>query len=113
MESERKADVDAAKKAATRRALGPQVIEDAERLVADWNAQQEGYMPMLFSPTIGAALAARFWFLWVLRPACKKDDSRWRRPITSVQSRQCDVPPFHPAEELEFPSVGFSPAGFS
>jgi len=26
---------------------------------------------MLFSPTIGAALAARYWFLWVYCPACR------------------------------------------
>jgi hypothetical protein len=26
---------------------------------------------MLFSPTIGAALAARRWFLWVRCPACR------------------------------------------
>jgi hypothetical protein len=28
-------------------------------------------MPMLFSPTIGCALKARHWFLWVRRPACR------------------------------------------
>ena len=28
-------------------------------------------MPMLFSPTIGAAIAARHWFLWVCCPACR------------------------------------------
>jgi hypothetical protein len=27
-------------------------------------------MPMLFSPTIGAAVAAAYWFLWVRCPAC-------------------------------------------
>lgn len=26
---------------------------------------------MLFSPTIGAAIAARHWFLWVRCPACR------------------------------------------
>jgi len=26
---------------------------------------------MLFSPTIGATVAARFWFLWVRCPACR------------------------------------------
>jgi hypothetical protein len=26
---------------------------------------------MLFSPTIGAAIRARFWFLWVRCPACR------------------------------------------
>jgi len=28
-------------------------------------------MPTLFSPTIGAAIAARYWFLWVRCPACR------------------------------------------
>lgn len=28
-------------------------------------------MPMLFAPTIGAALAARHWFLWVYCSACR------------------------------------------
>jgi hypothetical protein len=27
-------------------------------------------MPILFSPTIGAAIASRHWFLWVRCPAC-------------------------------------------
>lgn len=69
MESERAAA--AAKEAAARRALGRQVLEDAEHLVATWNARQAAHMPMLFSPTIGAALAARYWFLWVRCPACR------------------------------------------
>jgi len=69
MDSERAAA--AAKEAAARRALGQQVVDDAERLVADWNARQEGHMPMLFSPTIGAATAAGYWFLWVRCLACR------------------------------------------
>ena len=28
-------------------------------------------MPMLFSPTIGAAIAARSWYLWVRCPPCR------------------------------------------
>ena len=28
-------------------------------------------MPMLFSPTIGAAIAGGLWFLWVRCPACR------------------------------------------
>src|SRR5262245_62052175 len=28
-------------------------------------------MPMLFSPTIGAANSAGYWFLWVRCPACR------------------------------------------
>jgi hypothetical protein len=32
------------------------VLEEAERLVAAWNERQAKHMPMLFSPTIGAAI---------------------------------------------------------
>jgi len=69
MEDERRRA--AAKEAATRRATDAQVLEDAERLIAAWNERQAKRMPMLFSPTIGAAIAARYWFLWVRCPACR------------------------------------------
>ncbi len=49
----------AAKEAATGRATDAQVLADAERLIAAWNDRQAERMPMLFSPTIGAAIAAR------------------------------------------------------
>jgi len=62
---------EAEKEAAARRELDPQILEDAERLIADWNERQAKRAPMPFSPTIGAALAARHWFLWVQRPACR------------------------------------------
>ena len=69
MEDQRR---DAAEKEATgRRATDPQILEDAERLIAAWNERQEKRMPMLFSPTIGAAIAAGYWFLWVRCPACR------------------------------------------
>jgi hypothetical protein len=55
----------AEKKAVERRATDVQVLKDAERLVAAWNERQAKRMPMLFSPTIGAAVAAGYWFLWV------------------------------------------------
>ncbi len=50
---------------------GPQILEDAERLIATWNARQEAHMPRLFAPTIGAAIAARYCFLWIRCPACR------------------------------------------
>ena len=59
----------AEKEAAARRATDAQILEDAERLIAAWNERQEERMPMLFSPTMGAAVAARYWFLWVSCPA--------------------------------------------
>jgi hypothetical protein len=73
MESERAAA--AAKEAEARRALGPQILADAGHLVATWNARQEAHMPMLFAPTIGAAITAKHWFLWVRCPACRTTSS--------------------------------------
>ena len=32
-------------------------------------------MPMIFSQTIGAAITASFWFLWVRCPACRTIDA--------------------------------------
>src|SRR5215472_16678935 len=57
--------------AATRRATDAQVLEDAERLIAAWNERQALRAPMLFSPTIGAAIRAGYWFLWLRCPACR------------------------------------------
>jgi hypothetical protein len=42
-------------------------------------------MPMLFSPTIGAAVAAGYWFVWVHCPAC--------RTINAVDLRTLDRHP--------------------
>jgi len=68
MEDARKSEAD--KEADARRGLWPQILEDAERLIADWNERQAKRAPMLFSPTIGAAISARHWWLWVRCPAC-------------------------------------------
>jgi hypothetical protein len=72
----------AEKETANRRATDAQVLEDAERLITAWNERQEKRMPMLFSPTIGAAITAGFWFLWVRCPAC--------RTINAVDLRTLD-----------------------
>jgi hypothetical protein len=69
MEDERRRAAE--KEAATRRATDVQLLEDAERLIAVWNERQAKRMPMLFSPTIGAAIAAQYWFLWIRCPACR------------------------------------------
>ena len=69
MESARAAE--AVKEAAARRALGPQIIEDSVKLVETWNARQAAHMPMLFSPTIEAAITAGYWFLRARCPACR------------------------------------------
>jgi hypothetical protein len=73
MEDERRHAAE--KEAAARRATDAQLLEDAERLIAAWNERQARRMPMLFSPTIGAAIAARYWFLWVRCPACRATGS--------------------------------------
>jgi hypothetical protein len=69
MESERAAAT--AKESAARRMLGPQIIEDSVKLIDAWNARQAALMPMLFSPTIEAAIIAGYWFLRARRPACR------------------------------------------
>jgi hypothetical protein len=48
----------ATKEAAARRATDAQMLEDAEALIAAWNERQAKRMPILFSPTKGAAIAA-------------------------------------------------------
>jgi hypothetical protein len=67
MEADRKARAD--KESAARRASDAQVLADAERLIAAWNDRQARRMPLLFAPTVGAAVTARYWFLWVYCPA--------------------------------------------
>jgi hypothetical protein len=61
------------------------VLEDAERLITAWNERQAKRMPMLFSPTIGAAITACYWFLWVSCPAC--------RTINAIDLRTLDRHP--------------------
>jgi hypothetical protein len=61
----------AERKAAEQRATNAQIFEDAERLIAAWDERQAKRMPMLFSPTIGAAIRAGYWFLWIRCPACR------------------------------------------
>jgi len=75
----------AEKVAATRRATDSQVPEDAERLIAAWNERQAIGAPMIFSPTIGAAIKAGYWFLWVNCPAC--------RTINAIDLRTLDRHP--------------------
>ncbi len=73
MNAERKVKADA--KAAASRATEAQVLEDADRLIDAWNERQARRMPMLFSPTINAALASRHCYLWVRCPACRTTQS--------------------------------------
>src|SRR5262249_38622066 len=60
-------------------------LEDAERLIAVWNERQALHAPMIFSPTIGAAIRAGYWFLWVRCPAC--------RTINAIDLRRLDRHP--------------------
>ena len=75
----------AEKEAAIRRATDAQVLEDAERLIAVWNERQALRAPMIFSPTIGAAIRTGYWFLWVRCPAC--------RTINAIDLRALDRHP--------------------
>jgi hypothetical protein len=61
----------AEKEAAVRRATEKQILEDADHLITIWNERQAKRMPMLFSPTIGAAITAGYWFLRARCPACR------------------------------------------
>jgi len=72
----------AEKEATARRATDAQVLEDAERLITAWNERRAKRNPMIFSPTIGAAIAARYWFLWIRCPAC--------RTINAIDLRRLD-----------------------
>ena len=69
MEAQRKAQADA--EAAARRAADTQVFADAERLITAWNERQARRMPLLFTPTIRAALVSRHHFLCAYCPACR------------------------------------------
>jgi hypothetical protein len=62
---------EAEKEAAVRRATDRRILEDAEQLITAWNERQAKRMPMLFSPTIGAAITAGYWFLRARCPACR------------------------------------------
>jgi hypothetical protein len=61
----------AEQEAAARRATEKQILEDADHLITVWNERQAKRMPMLFSPTIGAAITAGYWFLRARCPACR------------------------------------------
>ena len=41
-------------------------------------------MPMLFSPTIGAAVTARYWYLWVRCPACRTTNAIGLRELVRL-----------------------------
>jgi hypothetical protein len=51
---------EAEKEAAARRATDRQILEDADHLITVWNVRRAKRMPMLFSPTIGAAITAGY-----------------------------------------------------
>ncbi len=85
-----------------RRATDAQMLEDAERLIAAWNERQTKRMPMLFSPTIGAAITAGYWFLWVRCPAC--------RTINAIDLRTLDRHP-DAAVTVIFPRCRVDPVG--
>jgi hypothetical protein len=95
---------EAEKESAGRRATDRQILEDAEQLVTAWNERQAKRMPMLFSPTIGAAITAGYWFLRARCPACRTTgdvDLRkldWHRGAAVTALTPVAVVPILPAE---------------
>jgi hypothetical protein len=89
----------AEKEAAARRSTDQQILEDAEQLVTAWNERQAARVPMLFSPTIEAAITAGYWFLRARCPACRTTgdvDLRtldWHRSaaVTALSRAQCET----------------------
>ena len=78
----------AEKEAAARRATEAQVLEDGERLIAAWNERQAKQMPMLFSPTIGAAITAVIGFFgYGARPAERRTQSTCAGSIVTAMRR--------------------------
>jgi hypothetical protein len=57
LEAERKAKAGA--EAAAGHGSRAHALADAKRLIAHWNERQDRRMPLLFGPTIGAAVASR------------------------------------------------------
>jgi len=99
MEDERRRSAEKA----GRRAADAQVLEDAERLIGAWNERQAKRMPMLFSPTIGAAISALLVPVGTL-PGVSDDKCDRSTPDRSSPRRDCDQPhsravlPILPAE---------------
>ena len=55
----------------TAKFIDPLVLEDAIRVIAAWNERQARRLPMVFVPTIGAALSTRHHFVWVHCRDCR------------------------------------------
>ena len=87
MEDQRRQASD--KEAAARRGTDAQVLEDAERLIGTWNERQAKRMPMIFSPTIGATIAARYWYLWVTAYRKISTRSSWFLKLAFMTCRRC------------------------
>jgi hypothetical protein len=49
----------AGREAESRRALGPQIVEDAKCPLAEWTERPSKHMPLLFSPTLEVAILTR------------------------------------------------------
>ena len=73
---------------AVRRATDAQVLEDAKRLIDAWNERRTKRLPMLFSPTVGAAIApATGSFGCGVRPAARSARYRRRKPTCGPLSK--------------------------
>ena len=86
MEDARQTEAD--KEAAGRRATDAQMLEDAERLIAAWNERQAKRAPMLFAPTIGAAISARHCgYGYAAQPAAPRTRSTCARSTVTPTRR--------------------------
>ena len=62
------------------------------KLVETWNACQAPPVPMLFSPTIEAAITAGYWFLRARCPACRTTGDVDLRALGLAPRRGRDSP---------------------
>jgi hypothetical protein len=70
------------------RATDAQVLDDAGRLIATCSQGQAKRMPMRFSPTIGAAIAARYRFLWICCSAYRTINAITCAPSTGTAAQR-------------------------
>jgi len=70
------------------RATDAQLLDNAERLIATCNQGHAKRMPMRFSPTIGAAIAARYRFLWICCSAYRTINAITGAPSTGTAAQR-------------------------
>ena len=46
------------------------------------------HLPMLFPPTVGAAITASYWYLWIRCPACRTTQSVDLRTLRATETEE-------------------------